>query len=257
MAECKNCKKPLAGVFCHYCGEKMVEKNDFSLRTLISQIVDGVFNIDSKIYRSFLYLLFKPGKLTTKYIEGIRKPFMKPIQLFLVANILFFLLLTQSDILRIPAKYFFNGTRDVNIELKMDKSGETAAEFMDRYDKTSKDVSKSAVIIIVPFIGLALWLINYNKDFLFGMHLIFAIHYVSFFFLYCCLLAITVIKFGNNVVQIFIVGINFIYVYFALRQVYKTTIMASILKSVLVSVVFFGITLLYRTAISYISYYLL
>ena len=70
---CKNCSAQLVGKFCHNCGEKVVEKTDFSLKTLLHQFVDGVFNIDSKVYKTFIHLLFKPGILTIRYIEGIRK----------------------------------------------------------------------------------------------------------------------------------------------------------------------------------------
>lgn len=95
-ASCKNCNQPLIGKFCHNCGEKVVEKTDFSLKTLFHQLVDGLFNIDSKVYQTFIYLLFKPGKLTTNYLDGIRKPFMKPIQVFLISNVLFFYCLPKQ-----------------------------------------------------------------------------------------------------------------------------------------------------------------
>ena len=253
---CKNCNEPLNGKFCHNCGEKVVEKTDFSLKTILHQFVDGVFNIDSKVYQTFAHLLFKPGKLTTRYIEGIRKPFMKPIQVFLIANVLFFLLLTQADILRIPAKYYFNSGKDLNVEVKMIEKGVTKAELFQSYDTVSTNFSKSAVILIVPVLALVFWILFYKTKFLFGMHLIFAMHYLSFFFL-SCLLAFIVHKFGNRAVQAFIVSTNFIYLFFAIKQVYKSKQLMAFLKAFIILLIFAGITALYREFISYLSYKIL
>jgi hypothetical protein len=253
---CKNCNEPLNGKFCHNCGEKVVENTDFSLKTLLHQFVDGVFNVDSKVYKTFFNLLFKPGKLTTNYIEGIRKPFMKPIQVFLIANVLFFLLLTQADILRIPAKYYFNSGKSLNIETKIVETGYSETELVQSYDRISTNLSKSAVILIVPVLAFVFWILFYKVKFLFGMHLIFAMHYLSFFFL-SCLLAVTVHKFGNRAVQAFIILANFIYLFFAIKQVYKSRHFIALFKVLVILLIFVGITALYREFISYLSYKIL
>ena len=174
---CKNCSAQLVGKFCHNCGEKVVEKTDFSLKTLLHQFVDGVFNIDSKVYKTFIHLLFKPGILTIRYIEGIRKPFMKPIQVFLIANVLFFLLLTQADILRIPAKYYFNSGKNLNIEKKMVATGSTETELVQSYDRVSTNISKSAVVLIVPVLAIAFWVLFYQTRFPLPLHLILSLLY--------------------------------------------------------------------------------
>lgn len=253
---CKNCGETLKGKYCFECGEKVVETNDFSLKTMLGEVVDGIFNIDSKVYQTFLNLLFKPGKLTSKYIEGIRKPFMKPIQVFLITNILFFLLLTQADILRIPAKYYFNdGIKEKVFEL-VQNSGKTEIQLSQEYDSISTNFSKGAVIIFVPLLGVILWVLFYKNNFLFGMHLIFAMHYLSFFFL-SCLLAITVNRFGNRAVQIFITLTNVLFLILAIKQVYKNSLFISIFKSIIIIISFVFLTAGYRTLISYLSFKML
>lgn len=253
---CKNCNEPLIGKFCHNCGEKVVEKTDFSLKTLFHQFIDGLFNIDSKGYQTFIHLLFKPWKLTAYYLEGIRKPFMKPIQVFLISNILFFLLLTQADILRIPAKYYFNSGRDLHFEAKLSETGSSETELIQAYDNLSTNLSKSAVILIVPVLALIFYILFYKNHFLFGMHFIFAMHYLSFFFL-SCLLAISMVKFGNRAVQVFIVITNFIYLFFAIKHVYKNKSVMVFFKVLVILLAYIGITALYRDFISYLSYKIL
>ena len=253
---CKNCGQTLQGTYCHQCGEKVVEPNDFSIKTLLGQFLDGIFNVDSKIFRTFKYLVLKPGQLTSKYVEGIRQPFMKPIQLFLVSNVLFFVLLTQADILRIPSAYYFNDYQPEKLRDAIEKTGQSELEIRQDYDKISADLSKAAVIILVPLLALILLILQVRAKKLFGMHLIFSMHYVSFFFL-SFYLAILVHRFGNKPVQIFIILINLIYLILATREFYRNSWLMSILKASLFFVSLIGLTLAYRALVSYISYQLL
>jgi hypothetical protein len=253
---CKNCNQNLRGKFCYQCGEKIVEPNDFSLKTMLEQFVDGVFSVDSKVFKTFSYLLFKPGVLTQKYIDGIRKPYMKPIQVFLITNILFFLLLTQSDILRVPAKYYFTSDKETQLERELIDSKYSKIEFKQAYDIKSSNLSKALVILIVPFLALILWILNYKSKALYGMHLIFSIHYLSFFFL-CCLSAFSVSMFGNRAIQFFIVSLNLLYLIIAIKKVYKNSLILSLSKSLFLIIAFVFLTSGYRTLISYLSFKML
>ena len=152
---CKNCNQTLQGKYCHFCGEKIVENQDFSVKTIFREAVDGFTNVDSKFLKSFKYLLLKPGKLTALYVEGIRKPFMKPIQIFLIANLLFFFFLPKSDILRIPSAYYFSvDFRADSLKAKSLETGISEQELMQLYDSKSATYSKALVFVIIPFFAL-------------------------------------------------------------------------------------------------------
>ncbi|MFY0713266.1 DUF3667 domain-containing protein [Seonamhaeicola sp. NFXS20] len=250
---CKNCNEPLKGLYCSHCGEKIVESQDFSIKIILTQFFSGLFNIDAKFYKTFINLIFKPGKLTVQYIEGVRKPFMKPIQVFLISNVLFFILLTQADILKIPSKYYFNSGREINIEQKLDKNNYSKVMLMQDFDIKSSNLSKSLVIIILPLMALVLLVLNFKTKFLYGMHIIFAMHYISFFFI-CCLMAISVSKLGNRAVQIFMISFNFLYLFFAIKKVYKNSYLISFFKAIILLVSFVGITGFYRELISFLSF---
>lgn len=75
---CINCKSKLEGPYCHQCGEKIVTEKDFTIKKLLKQTVDVFTHLDSKIFLTLKFLLLKPGKLSEDYVEGLRKPFMKP-----------------------------------------------------------------------------------------------------------------------------------------------------------------------------------
>ncbi|MEZ4793339.1 MAG: DUF3667 domain-containing protein [Gelidibacter sp.] len=256
---CKNCNQLLQDKYCHYCGEKIVEDDDFSIKTILQQTVDGVTNVDSKVIKSFKYLLFKPGRLTKLYVEGVRKPYMKPIQMFLIANVLFFFILPKADILRIPSKWYFttelrlNALKDMSV-----KSGIPEQELIQLYDAKSVTYSKAAVFIIIPFVALLFALINFRKQFQFGKHVIFAIHYFAFFLLFCVLFMFIPFVDGNPlVIQTSIVTINFIYLFFAIKTFYNEKPFISGIKALIGVVGCMYIALLYRDMVSDVSFMLI
>lgn len=225
---------------------------------MVAEFLNGVFNLDSKVFKTFKYLLFKPGKLSLQYVQGIRKTLMKPIQLFLVSNILFFLLLTQADILRVPAKYYFNGNNVPQAELQQleAQSGLDQATLHQRYNALSTDTSKAAVFLIIPISAFMFWLLNYKKQKYFGEHLVFAMHHFSFFLIFCVLL-ILISWMGNKLIQLSIVSINVLYLAIATRVFYKDKLSTSVIKGLLGTTLFILITLAYRQCISDFSFYLL
>lgn len=78
-------------VYCSYCGQKNVEKLSFG--NFISQMVSGFLSYDSRFWNTFIPLLFKPGKVSKDYIEGKRKRYVNPFQMYLHVSIIFFILL--------------------------------------------------------------------------------------------------------------------------------------------------------------------
>jgi Protein of unknown function (DUF3667) len=87
---CPSCSQSRATRYCPSCGERRHSPRDLTLRGLLDQVFEAFTNIDGRLLRSFRYLLTKPGALTASFIEGRRKPFLGPVALFLVANLVFF-----------------------------------------------------------------------------------------------------------------------------------------------------------------------
>ena len=63
---------------------------DLSLKGLLAQAAKVIGGIDGRVVRSVRALVAQPGSLTQAYVEGRRKPFVGPFQLFLLANLAFF-----------------------------------------------------------------------------------------------------------------------------------------------------------------------
>jgi hypothetical protein len=63
---------------------------ELTLRGLSDQIFAAFTSVDGKLLRTFRYLVARPGQLTVAFMQGRRQPFLGPVPLFLLANVLFF-----------------------------------------------------------------------------------------------------------------------------------------------------------------------
>ncbi|HRP87271.1 MAG TPA: DUF3667 domain-containing protein [Gammaproteobacteria bacterium] len=64
------------------------------MRTLgdfLGDAVDTLTNVNGKLLKSLRLLLFRPGFLSAEHARGARVPYVRPVQLFVVANLAFFL----------------------------------------------------------------------------------------------------------------------------------------------------------------------
>jgi Protein of unknown function (DUF3667) len=78
---CANCGAPMHGPYCYACGQP--EKGMIrQLASVLSDVLDTVFNIDSRVFRSLLPLYFRPGYLTVEYFAGRRVRYVTPFRLF-------------------------------------------------------------------------------------------------------------------------------------------------------------------------------
>jgi len=205
MNICKNCQANFDGKYCNKCGEKIVENKDFTIYHTVSHAIGTITNFDSKIFRTLKLLFFFPGKLTIKFVEGVRVPYMKPFQIFVISNIIFFIFLSEMDLFRTPSQWYFSenfdGIRVMDIvrEIATRRNLEHS-EIALIYDNKSSNLAKGLIVILIPFIALIGKLLNPDRRFEFGKHLIFSTHVFSFLLLICVV--------NNGVVQLLNVGGN-------------------------------------------------
>jgi hypothetical protein len=89
---CGNCETGLAGPFCHMCGQPVRSP----VREFFSFIKDGTSDFlrpDHKFFRTLAGLYFRPGLLTTRYLDGQRINFIKPVKLYFSLSLVLFLVI--------------------------------------------------------------------------------------------------------------------------------------------------------------------
>ena len=107
-AACRNCGAPLHGPHCYACGQP-VKGLVRPLGNLFGDLLDSVFNVDTRILRTIPPLFAKPGFLTAEYFAGRQVRYVTPVRLFFFLAIItfFFAQLTTdvgSDIVQVNAE---------------------------------------------------------------------------------------------------------------------------------------------------------
>jgi hypothetical protein len=130
---CKNCEEEFQEEFefCPYCGQKA--KDDLTMGVLFYNTISNYFSFDARFFKSFLPLMFRPGYLARKFVEGKRLLYLHPAQYYLFVSVLFFFLFSFQ------AREY---TRQLDGVLK--KSFES--ESISALDKISKKVMDSTSI---------------------------------------------------------------------------------------------------------------
>ena len=105
---CRNCGAPLLGGHCYACGQP-VKGLVRPLGNLFGDLLDSVFNVDTRILRTIPPLFAKPGFLTNEYFAGRQVRYVTPVRLFFFLAIItfFFAQLTTdvgSDIVQVNAE---------------------------------------------------------------------------------------------------------------------------------------------------------
>ena len=85
---CGNCGTPLAGAFCHHCGQAGHVHR--TLMAFAHDLLHGVFHFEGRVWRTIPMLMARPGVMTRDYIAGRRVRYVSPIALFLFSIFLLF-----------------------------------------------------------------------------------------------------------------------------------------------------------------------
>ncbi len=86
---CLNCGAPLAGQYCGQCGQRATSRL-ISLFELLRDAFGDLFELDSRLWRTLVPLLVRPGRLTREYLQGRRARYMPPFRMYLVLSLIFF-----------------------------------------------------------------------------------------------------------------------------------------------------------------------
>ena len=78
----------MLGPFCHRCGEKRLDRHEYAFGHWLEQPGDAFTHFDLKVPRVFWSLLREPGRMTADTLAGRRVAWAKPVQVFIIANLL-------------------------------------------------------------------------------------------------------------------------------------------------------------------------
>lgn len=105
---CPTCQAAIRARYCAVCGEKRPKARPRTIVGFLRAAMARVLDADNRLYRSLRALVARPGALTEAYLEGRRRPYLGPIQLFVLINALFYLLAVSPigvDTFRTPLRF--------------------------------------------------------------------------------------------------------------------------------------------------------
>ena len=269
---CPTCNMLVTTLFCPRCGEAPVRPRDHTLRRLAERLFHAFTSIDTRTTRSVGCLLRHPGELSLAWMRGLRKPYVAPLSLFLIVNVIFFAV--QS----LTGETVFSSSLDSHLhhqdwselarsllERKLEATRTQLAAYAPVFDNAVIVKAKSLIILMtIPF-ALLLPLVFFRERRPFMVHVVFSLHFYTFLLiLFCCALLAAklsaLLGFGglqtpvvDTVLSIFNLAAGALYLYAAIGPVYGVAGAKRIVQAIILAVAVAAIVLGYRFALLLIT----
>jgi hypothetical protein len=200
-AACTNCGEGPVGRFCAACGQRHITPNDFTTRVFVRQALDELVSVDGRFWLTLWSLLRYPGQLARDYFDGRGGRYMRPLNLFLLLNLVFFAVQPHTGLLQwhlagymktVPrARDRVNEVRierAVASEQRREASGlaprtpsvEPMEVFEADFEATIQNLKKSMLLVAIPIFALAIAATFGFRRHRLAEHLVFSTHFYAF-----------------------------------------------------------------------------
>ena len=269
---CPTCGKLVTTRFCATCGESPISPREQTLRGLAERLFQAFTSIDTKTARSVWTLIRQPGQLTVSWTKGIRKPYVAPITLFLLINVLFFAVqsVTGGTVFSSPLESHLHHQdwstfAQSLVRQKLEASGTTLEGYAPVFDSAVAVHAKSLIILMTAPFALLLPLVFARARRPFMTHVVFSLHLYTFLLLLFCLALLAAwasawLGFGgletpavDKALSAFNLIAGGFYIYLAAGPVYDTMGIRRVLQAVLLAIAVAVIVIGYRFALFLIT----
>lgn len=183
-ASCTNCGEAGVRRFCPACGESRPGAADLSVKHFFEHTFHEVVHLDSKIFKSFLYLVTRPGFLTLEYFAGRKTRYITPVRIYLT---LFALTLIAYTVYQPVSVWDFGkmmradttGKIAASIDRAAAKRGITAEALSERVTNEWQKWIVRTQFVNVFTLALILQALYWFRGRYFVEHLIFSLHLAS------------------------------------------------------------------------------
>lgn len=90
--DCLNCGARVDGEYCRRCGQSARSLRR-PFHALVWESMETLFALDGRAARTLPALLMRPGRVSRLYLDGARTRFIPPFRLYVLASLIFFVLL--------------------------------------------------------------------------------------------------------------------------------------------------------------------
>ncbi|HEY0972632.1 MAG TPA: DUF3667 domain-containing protein, partial [Gemmatimonadales bacterium] len=209
---CPNCGAAAPGEYCGDCGQRQRDRLHTSLRELVGEGLEELFDWDSRVSVTLRRLLLSPGFLTAEYLAGRRARYLRPLRLYLTASVVLFVVLSLTDgdgkgMMRVGAANTGGAAASPVLVMRDSDAppragtveapvGPAIERFMEEQlgTRTPEELSRiaregmtenlpKAFFLLLPVFALLLRLLHARRSYTYAEHLIFALHVHAFAFI--------------------------------------------------------------------------
>lgn len=208
MRTCPNCGNQRVETYCPECGQRF--GRNLSFTEFFRVVADDQLSIDAKLPRTLHALFLRPGLLTAEYRAGRIARYIPPFRLYLLASVLFFVLLSffsrrsdwaeraeleiREDIASDTAASDSSWVADVEVNFPwpwLDQKLETNIKSlgqlppsvaMRRVVDTTLEETPKVMFVLLPVFALMLKLLYFRRARYYIEHFVFALHFHAFAF---------------------------------------------------------------------------
>ncbi|WP_425392773.1 DUF3667 domain-containing protein [Ekhidna sp.] len=186
---CKTCGNRFNGIYCNHCGEKIINENDRTLKHFFGELINAFTFADNKLWRTLKVIIKNPGFLSKEFAEGRRKPYMKPVSIFFLANLIYFLfplINTFTTPLNVQRNSIYYSPLVVEwVDEVIDQRNVSFEEYRAVYDTKTTELSKLLLVVFAYMLAILFWPIHLgSKRKYFADHLTVSLEAMTFILLF-------------------------------------------------------------------------
>lgn len=274
---CATCGAAIATPFCPGCGEQRASERHYTLRHLGEELFETLFHADGRAIRTVRTLITRPGELTAAYMRGTRRPYIAPLQLFFLANVVFFVwvAITHTNMFSTPLQFHVNGAFYSDLARPLVESRLAARhvsydDYARVFDHAATLQAKSLIILMIPMLAVLTAVITLPRRRPAAQHVIFALHTMTAVLIMIMLISLILGIFERVTVH---AGIDVrwqildqlsaimlmiclgAYAHRALRRAYGISTTSATIRALLFAVAFIPAVFLYRGVLFFTTFY--
>jgi hypothetical protein len=276
FSDCGNCGTRLTGPFCSQCGEKKISPEDYTVIHLVDEAIGDLTSFDSRFLRTLKLLFTKPGALSVAYFHGGRSRYTRPLALFIIINVIFFLVQPHTGLLRYKyAAYMNEGAHAAAVRAHLRETGESSKSYEARFDANLQNQKKSLLIVSVPVLALFMTLFFAGSGRKYAEHLIFSVQVYAFLLSYLAVVVVLLFYPATMLLRltgpaadpirlfletelgitVFVISGLTIYMYLGFRRAYGVSRFRAARSALILPWVVAYLTGVYHTALFYVTFW--
>ncbi|MFN8334913.1 MAG: DUF3667 domain-containing protein [Cyclobacteriaceae bacterium] len=240
MTTCKNCANSFEGNYCPNCSQK-ADTHRFSVKHFAHEVFHAFTHADKGIFFLAKELFVRPGKVAREFNEGKRKKYFNPITYLLLVMALQIYLTKKTDI----NTYYVNqieSAQKADTKIGNDASYQKLTVVMNALQENLVEHGKLINCLFIPIMAFLIWMMFRKSEFNYAEVLVLTVMYIAhILLLYVLVCIIPFVLYHNSVsftMNLYIL-LSIGYIVVALKQFYQQGWWKTILKSLVIQVLYY------------------